>query len=331
MGPREPEGSGCCCVEINTEGFQRLDHHHRLCGWVSSASGKMLGREQGRVLLFVCFASMAMPAGAFSATAGSVSGRGKLLGYAMTSQSSSGRRRPPAARGGGRRARGGVLETRCNLEVWQPGKPVAYIEPVFRPPAEAGSLILQVSKRWLAWKHYSLQMMAWKHFKALLLDACRNPYHLTGALGSVAGATGHEWMQLEQVHLLRHVHLGGQGVSPEAPREDRGGTDRDLCHEHAHQAHLPGRWRRNDPSSQEVKGFLAPPTPQMQTIIRALAVRQTADLRAVPRIHQVERHTAAHQQARNTKAPAGIYPPFPFPIHSDDASRLSTRPPASSP
>lgn len=95
----------------------------------------------------------------------------------------------------------------------------------------------------------------------LLLDACRNSHHLTGALGSAAGATGHEWMQLEQVHLLRHVHLGGQGVSPEAPREDRGGTDRDLCHEHAHQAHLPGRWRRNDPSSQEVKGFLAPPNP----------------------------------------------------------------------
>jgi hypothetical protein len=143
----------------------------------------------------------------------------------------------------------------------------------------------------------------------LLLDACRNAYQLTGAPGSAAGATGHEWMQLEQVHLLRHVHLGGQGVSPEAPREDRGGTDRDLCHEHAHQAHLPGRWRCNDPSSQEVKGFFAPQPPQMQTTIHALGVRQTADLCAVPRIHQVERHTAAHQQARNTKAPAGIYPP----------------------
>ena len=44
---------------------------------------------------------------------------------------------------GGRRP---VTEQLCcsTLEGWLPGKPMGYIEPVFRPPAEAGSLILQV-------------------------------------------------------------------------------------------------------------------------------------------------------------------------------------------
>lgn len=43
-----------------------------------------------------------------------------------------------------RRPRGADMEIRCSLDVWQPGKPFTYIEPLFRPPAEGGSLILQV-------------------------------------------------------------------------------------------------------------------------------------------------------------------------------------------